>query len=592
MPPRKTGRRRSYKHAPSFKTRRGGAVIGKGSYGCVYRPALRCPGNSAVNRSKQVSKLVKNESIAEEIKGVDILKKIKDSHKYFIYPLDDSCPFNISAQPDQGNVIRSFQTTCKIKDIHQNSYVLFNEDGGVNPGSNAFNSDTYYPFFEGLLNIFHGLDLLHQNGAVHHDIKPDNMVVRVNEAGTGLDFHLIDFGLLQKLDELKEKFSRNEIISKRYDRRYIIWPYYSFILSYNKQSLLFPILVKDQDTRTKFTMEFLYPRFQEWEAAIRTYVGTVPESVYYMDKSHRDSTLGNPKIIKESILRIVENEDSFINFAKNIDTYSLGFALSIFFTNFFGAKYLFDATGAQVVHFYIMRHSKNEPYNIHDWKNAELEAWVHNFVNTVAVPFYNIISIMCNYNKFEKPRPLQDLITSYQKDFLVPLRDALYEPGTYTERKGFIKFLHYIKPAGFSLPTAPAYKYTPIPPTPPTLPLKPLPTLFPIVQAAGPALPIHGSMNLGVQLPPKVKREIQITGRGAPPPRAQLKRQGTPIPSKNSKNMINSKNSTAAPIGRPSKKVAFSTPMPAAVVAPAPSTIESSIVSAPREITPANQGFF
>ena len=569
MPPLKKTVRRKNKRQHQLKTRKGGAVIGKGAYGCVYRPALRCPANATVNRSQQISKLVKRENIPGELHGVDILRAIDPAQNVFLYPLDESCAFNINAQPDKGNVLRSFQRTCPIAGIDKSSYILFNKDGGSSPNRAVYNADTYYPFFEGLVNIFRGINHLHLNGAVHHDIKPDNMVLNVNPAGNGLNFRLIDFGLLQKINDangIKIKFATEQVVNTRYDSRYIIWPFYSFLYAYNKSSIMANMYSTNPDIRTKFVNEFLFSRFQEWENTIHKYVGVVPEKAYYMNYTHNKSTLGSPEDMKNTIRKILENENTYANFAKNIDIYSLGVTLSMLFTRMFGTTIHINALGNEVVHFYIPRHGKYEPYNVHDWKNPELDAWVRNFVETVATPFYALINELCRQDIYETERSLDVLQKIYSNNFLKALYNAIYQPGTYTEQKGFIKFLHYIKPNGFDFATAPAYPYTPIPRTPIAPPL-----VAPIVQALAPPM----------LRTPTPKRKVQVTGRGVTAPSQGIKRQLTPTPSTNS-----NVNSTGAVVGHAAKRTTV-----AAAAAATNFNDLSPIVSAPKTAR-NNEEFF
>ena len=319
------------------------------------------------------------------------------------------------------------------------------------------------------------------------------------------------------------------------------------------------------DIRIRFVNEFLFSRFQEWENTISKYNGIVPEKAYYTNYTHNKSTLGSPEDMKNMIHKILDNQDTYANFAKNIDIYSLGVTLSMLFTRMFGTTIHINALGNEVVHFYIPRHRRYEPYNAHDWKNPELDAWVRNFVATVATPFYALINELCRQDIYETERPLDALKAIYSNNFLDPLFNAIYQPGSYTEQKGFIKFLHYIKPEGFSLTTAPAYPYTPIPRTPIAPPL-----VAPIVQA--PAPPMLRT--------PTPKRRVQVTGRGVSVPSQGIKRQLTPTSSTNS-----NLNSTGAVVGRAAKRTS--------VAAAATTNFNdlSPIVSAPRTAR-NNEEFF
>ena len=66
----------------------GGEAVGSGSYGCVFRPSLKCANKE--NRTSGVSKLMINRKAKDEfdeiVKFVPIIKKIENNNDYFLIP--------------------------------------------------------------------------------------------------------------------------------------------------------------------------------------------------------------------------------------------------------------------------------------------------------------------------------------------------------------------------------------------------------------------------------------------------------------------------------------------------------------------------
>ena len=54
---------------------KGGEAVGRGSYGCVFRPALKCKGFNG-DLDKYVSKLMCNEEANNEMQEIDNISNI------------------------------------------------------------------------------------------------------------------------------------------------------------------------------------------------------------------------------------------------------------------------------------------------------------------------------------------------------------------------------------------------------------------------------------------------------------------------------------------------------------------------------------
>ena len=515
------GRYRKSKTKAKTRCRRGGGIIGSGSYGCVYRPALRCPGNAAVNRSQQISKLVKTKSIAGEIQGIDLLKAADPAQDYLLYPLDETCPFNITAQPDPVSIQASFlhptefyntmpgpmqKIKCPIKGINQNSTVLFNYDGGEKPTNRSYSANDYFSVFEGFTKILDGVNVLHKHKLVHHDIKDLNMVLKLHESGSGFEYRLIDFGFMRRFEQFRSRYADGPSINDNYVLPYIIWPFYIFIFSYKRTELLDLVTTTDPAKKLAFE-ESLKRKFQRWEQTIKDNIGKIPEGLFYKHDGRPDRkkpVLLSIDNIKANIYNIIATEENYISFAKNVDIFSTGYSLIMLFSHMFSIYSYLHKSALNSVNIYIYFKDKGlQLYDTYRWPDKTITRWIENFIVNVVQPFYNLIG---NMYRHENLWMYEDYKSEY-KAFLEALHNAIYVPRTNEKQRGFVKYINHVKPPGFSMGTSTPYAATPIP----------------IVPSTG--LPMSSGIGLSVALPPpqppQVQRLFKATGRVA-------KRQLTP----------------------------------------------------------------
>lgn len=195
--------------------KRGGKYIGRGSYGCTFRPAIRCSTNTKREKNA-VSKILNSPNASEEFKMAPTLSSIDPEQKYTLYPLKLCDPAF-----DPSNLNEN-STLCTNIIRKKSKKMILMKDGGVNLvdvlerlPKGQFNK-LHLAFFRGLLNVFAGLEHLHTNDFVHLDIKAGNIVCKI-EKGKETTFFgfmgnptyttkLIDFGLSGKLsDKTKSK---------------------------------------------------------------------------------------------------------------------------------------------------------------------------------------------------------------------------------------------------------------------------------------------------------------------------------------------------------------------------------------------------
>ena len=176
---------------------RGGGIIGRGSSGCVFKPALKCKGE-ATRREGKLSKLMHQNAAEDEFQQRTLVEPLNTKQNYFVYP-EDICEPELPFDPT--NEVDACPNPGLTDPEFTDKRLLISADGGI-PLSNLrfVKPDTMYKLFASLVNVFDGLILAHSAGVVHMDVKPDNIVLRPR--GGIFKTRLIDFGLSFKIDTL------------------------------------------------------------------------------------------------------------------------------------------------------------------------------------------------------------------------------------------------------------------------------------------------------------------------------------------------------------------------------------------------------
>lgn len=184
--------------------KRGVKKVGVGSYGCVYRPPLKCRGRAPLS-GNYITKLMDDNDADIESDKMSIIDAI-DPAGVFHYPLADSCqtdfvPMNCEECEDDS----CRETCCHI----EGSSLLSYEDGGVDLETYTRRPVDVKRYFLGLWRLFYGLYMMHSNHFYHFDIKPSNIVVKETPAETIIKF--IDFGLSRTNTEMEERLKTSSL---------------------------------------------------------------------------------------------------------------------------------------------------------------------------------------------------------------------------------------------------------------------------------------------------------------------------------------------------------------------------------------------
>ncbi len=175
---------KSYKRRTIKKRKlRGGKFVASGSAGCIFRPALKCAGSNT-RRNGYVSKMGSKKTINDEWITSNTPRRINTESQYFVYPTERCRLGALNASNEQEK--------CDVKNI--GTEILQLPDGGTDLSKMVVPYEEIAAFFEGFVNIFDGIALLHSRGYAHRDIKLANMFGIRNDNGT-YKLRLIDFGL-------------------------------------------------------------------------------------------------------------------------------------------------------------------------------------------------------------------------------------------------------------------------------------------------------------------------------------------------------------------------------------------------------------
>lgn len=192
-------------------------VAGEGSYGCVHKPSIHCktPPTPDFNYTKKVSKIMKKSDAEKELAEFVIIGNLDPDNDYHL-----GSP--ISCKPDLTEPgVKEDISKCKyikLKDVeeHPDNYnLLILEHGGIDLSKLCekhmakFKSGRAQERVDYFLieahHLLKGLKFFRENGIVHNDLKPQNILFNFE---TG-ELRFIDFGLMRTKRQLIETSNNN-----------------------------------------------------------------------------------------------------------------------------------------------------------------------------------------------------------------------------------------------------------------------------------------------------------------------------------------------------------------------------------------------
>lgn len=186
---------------------KGGVKLGEGSFGCVLSPPINCK-KSSKYLDNYVSKLITlhDRSDINDINNeynINIaIKKIDPKMKYFTTIIDKCILKKGNKRPDLKFVMhkrKSEPDKCLVKK-NKKTINLIMKNAGLNLDDVLIYKKYKYArlllrqnFRNIVYHLIKGIDMLHNGHIVHHDIKPDNFGLKINNETVNITY--LDFGM-------------------------------------------------------------------------------------------------------------------------------------------------------------------------------------------------------------------------------------------------------------------------------------------------------------------------------------------------------------------------------------------------------------
>lgn len=229
-------------------SQKGGELIGMGSFGCVFNPSLKCPGDK-VNQDDVVSKVFFNKDgrkeLNQEYKLTTLIRNIPGSENWSEVWYKKCKPDNYDKLYNQDSEIEDCLEENNIDPYEFNKIrmMLQGRYGGetftdycrkkftkkVFSSKKDFTKQ-FLDIVKKMKPLFIGLQAMYKKGIGHNDIKNDNIVI--DEGGC----RYIDFGFSSKYTD-KKFYKKRGSLEFLTDRIYPPYPY-EFIFLYATPEIL------------------------------------------------------------------------------------------------------------------------------------------------------------------------------------------------------------------------------------------------------------------------------------------------------------------------------------------------------------------
>lgn len=372
-----------------YKTRRkqrGGSFNVGGASGCGFRPALRCEGE-ATRRAGKYSKLVPKNIADYESLIKSLLKPLDPLQQRFLYPEDMCKPASYDPTEDD-------MTGCPIDfSDRENTRVLIMAEGGSAISKLQLLHGDYPAFFNSLLTIFDGLQILHNNSIAHNDVKPDNIVTQKREDGT-FRTRFIDFGLTINGKDLAKRAVNPSDNMYQYNilkSNYSYWP---------------------------FDMRMTDPELLDGMTSMDESIGEQLDEYYGKIESESDDMffpyrmLTGQKLTVAEIYQIAKDLERIKDVSvrqtfiiTQSDILGLGITLAEIYVRLVGhADY--GVTASRIVLIDDLKHPDGPTFveikdAVHEYNDAD-RIWHKEVCDNISTPLYNLVRQMIKTNPFER----------------------------------------------------------------------------------------------------------------------------------------------------------------------------------------------
>ena len=380
---------------------KGGDKIGEGSFGCVITPPIPCKDNSIKNNKSYVSKIIKannkrdyDDTMHEILLG-SLFKKIDPDSKYFTFIFDYCQIKKPISRPDfktlkSGQAISNKVTKNKqfcYTTEKDKTYNLIQKNAGLN-----LDDVLVYSKYKSERSIIKsrmksivrhmiiGLRKCHKIDIINHDIKADNMGIRIENNNPYVTY--FDFGLSEDIRKL-DTSSYEEISTSVYGTPGYISPD-MYVLSKLVKTLYkeeFSSLVSGANR--KRLINKIYQEIKEDEDSIHIKklglykstlkIPSVKDSGYKSNKSSNkinslsDNSSNNSSTnssIKSTTKSTSENKEALVSYQETKELYDLFIKLIYknellpkFYKKFNGIKHKYDVYALGITFFKISKFS-------------------------------------------------------------------------------------------------------------------------------------------------------------------------------------------------------------------------------------------
>lgn len=182
--------------------------IGEGTYGCAFRPPLKCKRSKNTNANtnqKQIGKIFKTKNdMNDELENYDDVKII-NAESRFTTKLGKTCEANNSnLTPKNMEELYKCSHYIKNKKLGRPIYQMFLEDGGKDLKKTS-KSLPFMQYFVNMRPLFVGIQEMKEKKVTHQDIKPSNIVYNPKTER----MLYIDFGLISSFDTVLDYSNMN-----------------------------------------------------------------------------------------------------------------------------------------------------------------------------------------------------------------------------------------------------------------------------------------------------------------------------------------------------------------------------------------------
>jgi len=433
------------------RKQRAGKFIGEGVYGCGFTPSLRCKGE--VTRRNGLSKMmIDKHSVDEEFEISARIARIDPERKYFLTATGtcehDQTNINLSVK----NSNSAKRESCSKFPLRNKSYLIFYEMGGQNLETLKVHVNKYPAFFRGLEKLFKGLVVLHKGNIVHADIKPDNIVGKLNPDGS-YNIRYIDFGV--SVPNTQTLSNQSDIVYRTSDHTFRNYPPH-----YPIDSVKF---TKGMNVTSEYLTNWYSFRNQKYPYDNR---GIIYHNLY-PQKTYWDYAWKMPATTDNIIRTLNQYNDYYARNTKHamesLDIYGLGMALSMVYSRVTGHYSRIDNYGYDRI---TVKYKDKETF-IEHLPDSFIKAWHKKLADGFSIPFFNVVSEMMKLIGANRPTA-EIALRNYQKilvnvdSFFKDSDDLMYSAlkmfGADVQEK-------YVQPIQAPLPLPP--RLPPVLPPPP-----------------------------------------------------------------------------------------------------------------------------